>query len=185
MVGFATFDSEVHFYSLRPNQAQPQMLVVPDVEEPYCPPPGSLLAPLHSSRPLIDALLEQIPQMFAGTRILDGSGTAAIEAAVLALKVSATKPAVPTPPAIDTMPVTCLSVVMHTIFYCLFPGLPSTAACHSLLLFDLPICTAAWLAWWNHCWVIACLWKSGKWQTEHCSKWQQAGKAVIVICAGR
>ena len=43
--------------------------------------------PLHSSRHLVDALLEQIPRLFAANQTLDGCGTAAIEAAVQVLKV--------------------------------------------------------------------------------------------------
>lgn len=86
-VGFATFDSSVHFYAMRAGQSQPQMLVVPDVDEPFCPLPDSLLAPLRECRPLANGLLQQIPAMFAEARALDSCGVAAIEAAILALKV--------------------------------------------------------------------------------------------------
>ena len=86
-VGVATFDSSVHFYSLRASQAQPQMLVVPDVDAPYAPLPDSLVVPLQASRGLVDSLLHQIPRMFGETQVLDACTTAAIEAAVSALKV--------------------------------------------------------------------------------------------------
>jgi len=48
-VGFATFDNQIQFYSLRAGQAQPQMLVIPDAADPYCPLPQSLLAPLKAN----------------------------------------------------------------------------------------------------------------------------------------
>ena len=88
-MGVATFDSSVHFYSLRASQAQPQMLVVPDVDAPYAPLPGSLVVPLQASRGLVEALLHQIPRMFGETQVLDACATAAIEAAASALKVRA------------------------------------------------------------------------------------------------
>ena len=63
------------------------MLVVPDVDEPYCPLPGSLLGSLRDSRQVIDSLLAQIPGMFFESRILDSCGAAALEACIAALKV--------------------------------------------------------------------------------------------------
>ena len=52
-VGLATFDSAVHFYSLRSGLAAPAMLVVPDAERPFCPEPASLVVPLQASRALV------------------------------------------------------------------------------------------------------------------------------------
>lgn len=52
-VGVATFDSTVHFYSLRDGLGAPAMLVVPDAEHPFCPEPASLVVPLHASRALV------------------------------------------------------------------------------------------------------------------------------------
>ena len=53
LVGIATFDTTIHFYGLRPGQATPQMLVVPDADDPYCPAPAALLVPLHVARPTV------------------------------------------------------------------------------------------------------------------------------------
>ncbi len=53
-VAVVTFDSAVHFYSLRPEQSAFQMLVVPDAQQPYCPTAApSLIVPLHESRALV------------------------------------------------------------------------------------------------------------------------------------
>ena len=49
----ATFDSTIHFYSMRPGQAQPHMLVVPDVTDVYCPLSGNVVVNLKESRPLV------------------------------------------------------------------------------------------------------------------------------------
>ena len=56
-VGIATFDTAVHFYSLRPSQSQPQMLVVPDVADPYAPAAASLLCNVKASRQLVRKVL--------------------------------------------------------------------------------------------------------------------------------
>ncbi|KAK9832002.1 hypothetical protein WJX81_007680 [Elliptochloris bilobata] len=85
-VGVATFDSAVQFYSLRDGLAAPAMLVVPDAEHPFCPEPASLVVPLHASRALVEAALEQIPRMNADTKILDSCLGGAIEAAIEVLK---------------------------------------------------------------------------------------------------
>ena len=44
LVGVATFDSAVQFFRMRPGGLQPQMLVMPDVAEPYAPLPAGLVA---------------------------------------------------------------------------------------------------------------------------------------------
>ena len=91
-MGFATFDNQIQFYSLKPGQSQPQMLVVPDADEPYCPLPQSVVSSLSDCRSLAEGLLDQIPRIYAGTNHLDGCATAAIEACILALKVADLRP---------------------------------------------------------------------------------------------
>jgi protein transport protein SEC24 len=56
MVGFLTFDHTLHFYNLKPNQAQPQMLVVSDLEDPFIPSPNSLLVNLKESREVSESI---------------------------------------------------------------------------------------------------------------------------------
>ena len=80
-VGFVTFDTSVHFYSLKPKLRAPQMLVVPDINELFLPVPDELLVNLHESRPLIDKLLTSLPDMFAGTRAMEICLGPALEAA--------------------------------------------------------------------------------------------------------
>ena len=57
----ATFDSTVHFYSMRPGQAQPHMLVVPDVTDVYCPLAGNILVNLSQSRQLVSRGVGWVP----------------------------------------------------------------------------------------------------------------------------
>ena len=84
LVGICTFDSCAHFYKL--TGSSPQMLVVPDAEEPYSPLPAGLAVPLEAHRDAVDAVLKQIPEMFATNRHGAPAGTAAIKACVEALK---------------------------------------------------------------------------------------------------
>lgn len=86
MVCVATFDSTIHFYSMRPGQAQPHMLVVPDVTDVYCPLPGNVVVNLRESRALVANLLESIPKMFAGGQVSESCGGAALKSAIEALK---------------------------------------------------------------------------------------------------
>lgn len=66
-IGFVTFNSSVHFYNLKSSMNQPQMLVMPDTQEPFLPAPDDLLVNLKESRGLVDALLDQLPTMFEKT----------------------------------------------------------------------------------------------------------------------
>ncbi|RKP36450.1 Sec23/Sec24 trunk domain-containing protein [Dimargaris cristalligena] len=67
MVCFITVDSALHFYSLTPEGTEPQMLVVPDLDDPFLPYPNQLLVNLSECRPAIDALLSRLGEMFLGT----------------------------------------------------------------------------------------------------------------------
>ena len=49
----ATFDSTIHFYTLRATQTQPQMLVVPDIGDPYAPPAASIICNGKASRHVV------------------------------------------------------------------------------------------------------------------------------------
>uniref|UniRef100_A0A7S1CB04 Protein transport protein SEC24 n=1 Tax=Bicosoecida sp. CB-2014 TaxID=1486930 RepID=A0A7S1CB04_9STRA len=70
-VGFLTYDSTIHFYNLKSTLSAPQMLVVSDIAEPFLPVPDDLLVNLSDSRTVVDALLDSLPDMFAGTSIVE------------------------------------------------------------------------------------------------------------------
>jgi len=63
-VGFITFDTAVHYYSLRPGSNQAQMMVVGDLNELFVPAPDHLLADLKDSREAVEHLLDNLPTMF-------------------------------------------------------------------------------------------------------------------------
>ncbi|XP_029416751.1 protein transport protein Sec24A isoform X2 [Nannospalax galili] len=66
-IGFITFDSTVHFYSLQEGLSQPQMLIVSDIEDVFIPMPENLLVNLNESKELVQDLLKTLPQMFTKT----------------------------------------------------------------------------------------------------------------------
>lgn len=85
-VGVATFDASIHFYNISPSLAQPQMLIVPDVKDPYAPLPAGLAVPLPAARQHLGTLLEALPSMFQSNRVGDSAMGSAVKAAMLALK---------------------------------------------------------------------------------------------------
>ncbi|XP_078433802.1 protein transport protein SEC24 C-like [Wolffia australiana] len=86
MVGLATFDSTIHFYSLRRGSQQPLMLIVPDIQDVYTPLHSDIIVQLTECRQHLGQLLESIPSMFETNRISESAFGAATKAAFLALK---------------------------------------------------------------------------------------------------
>ncbi|GLC34598.1 hypothetical protein PLESTB_001244000 [Pleodorina starrii] len=83
LVGFITFDSSLHFYNLKSSLSQPQMLVVPELDDPFVPLPDDLLVNLRESRAVVDALLEALPNNFAGTAQVESAMGPALQAAFM------------------------------------------------------------------------------------------------------
>ena len=63
-VGIVTFDKEIHFYNLSPGLDQAQMLVMPDIEDPFVPLSEGLFVDPQESKGVITSLLSQLPNMF-------------------------------------------------------------------------------------------------------------------------
>ncbi|XP_041449743.1 protein transport protein Sec24C isoform X2 [Drosophila obscura] len=87
-VGFITYNSTVHFYNIKSNLAQPQMMVVGDVQEMFMPLLDGFLCDPEESAAVIDALMEEIPRMFADTKETETILYPAIQAGLEALKAS-------------------------------------------------------------------------------------------------
>ncbi|XP_044736103.1 protein transport protein Sec24C [Chrysoperla carnea] len=87
-VGFITYNKTVHFYNCKGNLAQPQMLVVGDVQEMFMPLLDGFLCDIEESEAVIDSLMEQIPIMFGDTRETETILYPAIQAGLEALKAS-------------------------------------------------------------------------------------------------
>ncbi|XP_047337442.1 protein transport protein Sec24-like At4g32640 [Impatiens glandulifera] len=86
MVGVATFDSTIHFYSLKRALQQPLMLIVPDIQDVYTPLETDVVVQLSECREHLEMLLESIPTMFQNNKTADSALGAAIKAAFLAMK---------------------------------------------------------------------------------------------------
>ncbi|GIL50904.1 hypothetical protein Vafri_6870 [Volvox africanus] len=86
MVAVATYDTTVHFYSVRSSGATPQMLVMSDVQDVFAPTSGKLLLGLEEHREQLKELLEALPGMWSSNRSNDNCAGAAIEAAIDLLK---------------------------------------------------------------------------------------------------
>lgn len=81
-VGFITVDSVLHFYSLGPEQADPQMLVVSDLDDVYLPQPEDLLCNLAESRGVVESLLGRLSEMFKDTKNVGSALGPALQAAI-------------------------------------------------------------------------------------------------------
>ena len=64
-VGFVTFDKAMHFYNLSANLDHAQMMVMPDIEDPFVPLSDGLFVDPEESKATITSLLTQLPQMFS------------------------------------------------------------------------------------------------------------------------
>lgn len=87
-VGFVTYSTAVHFYNINSNLAQPQMLVVSDVQDMFMPLLDGFLAHPSESAHVIDSLMAQIPTMFAETKETETLLGPAIQAGLEALKAA-------------------------------------------------------------------------------------------------
>ncbi|KAF2173671.1 hypothetical protein M409DRAFT_15948 [Zasmidium cellare ATCC 36951] len=64
-VGFVTFDREIHFYNVSPEQPAPQELVMSDLEEPFSPISNHyLFTDAAEAKSNIITLLQRLPTMF-------------------------------------------------------------------------------------------------------------------------
>ncbi|KAL5715392.1 Protein transport protein Sec24C [Ranunculus cassubicifolius] len=86
LVGFATFDSTIHFYNLKRILQQPLMLIVPDIEDVYTPLQTDVIVQLAECRQHLEQLLDSIPTMFQSNKVADSAFGAATKAAFLAMK---------------------------------------------------------------------------------------------------
>lgn len=64
-VGIVTFDKEMHFYNLSPSLQTAQMLVMPDLEDPFLPFSEGLFVDPAESKTVITSLLSSLPRMFS------------------------------------------------------------------------------------------------------------------------
>uniref|UniRef100_A0A8D0CFA7 SEC24 homolog D, COPII coat complex component n=1 Tax=Salvator merianae TaxID=96440 RepID=A0A8D0CFA7_SALMN len=87
-VGFVTYNKVLHFFNVKSNLAQPQMMVVTDVSEVFVPLLDGFLVNFEESRSVINNLLDQIPDMFADTNESETVFVPVIQAGMEALKAA-------------------------------------------------------------------------------------------------
>lgn len=80
-VAFITFDRSLHFYNLKAELDSAQMLVVPDIDEPFVPISDGLLADPWESRHVVEGLLDNLPSIFADNMASEAALGAAIRGA--------------------------------------------------------------------------------------------------------
>jgi protein transport protein SEC24 len=82
-VGFVTFDRDTHFYNCSPGLKEAQMLVMPDLEDPFVP-LGSdgLFVDPYESRSVIEGLLKRLPTLFSNVQNPEPALLSALNAAV-------------------------------------------------------------------------------------------------------
>ncbi|XP_060635002.2 protein transport protein Sec24D [Anolis sagrei] len=87
-VGFVTYNKVLHFFNVKSNLAQPQMMVVTDVGEVFVPLLDGFLVNFQESRSVINNLLDQIPEMFADSNESETVFAPVIQAGMEALKAA-------------------------------------------------------------------------------------------------
>eukprot|EP00042_Codosiga_hollandica_P047345 m.511602 g.511602 ORF g.511602 m.511602 type:complete len:1116 (-) comp57429_c0_seq1:250-3597(-) len=85
-VAIITYDKSVHFYNLSATLAQPQMLIVSDVDDVFLPLSQGIAVDPVASREMIETLLNQIPGMYSENKATEPVFGAAVQAAYLAAK---------------------------------------------------------------------------------------------------
>ncbi|KAI9673729.1 MAG: COPII coat Sec23p-Sfb3p heterodimer component [Trizodia sp. TS-e1964] len=84
-IGIITFDKEIHFYNLSAGLGQAQMMVMPDIEEPFVPLAEGLFVDPYESKDVITSLLAQLPGMFSHIKNPEPALLPTLNAALAAL----------------------------------------------------------------------------------------------------
>ncbi|KAJ2736348.1 COPII subunit [Coemansia sp. BCRC 34962] len=80
-VAFIAVDSSLHYFQVRPNGAEPQQLVVSDLDDIFLPSPTDLLLNLYECRQGIECLLSRLESMFKNNHSVGNALCPAILAA--------------------------------------------------------------------------------------------------------
>ncbi|XP_020863940.1 protein transport protein Sec24D isoform X1 [Phascolarctos cinereus] len=87
-VGFVTYNKVLHFFNVKSNLAQPQMMVVTDVAEVFVPLLDGFLVNYQESKAVIHNLLDQIPEIFADSNENETVFAPVVQAGMEALKAA-------------------------------------------------------------------------------------------------
>lgn len=91
-IGFVTFDKAMHFYNCNENLERAQMLVMPDIEDPFVP-LGSegLFVDPYRSKLIITSLLTQLPALFSHVKNPEPALLPTLESALSSLSATGGK----------------------------------------------------------------------------------------------
>lgn len=90
-VGIMTFDKDIHFYNLSSKLERAQMIVMPDLEEPFVPLSDGMFVDPVESKTVITDLLKSIPDMFTNIKNPEPALLPTLNAAVTALTATGGK----------------------------------------------------------------------------------------------
>ncbi|KAH8719475.1 Sec23/Sec24 family protein-like protein [Phaeosphaeriaceae sp. PMI808] len=90
-VGIVTYDKEMHFYNLSPGLQGAQMLVMPDLEDPFVPFSEGLFVDPAESQTVIKSLLTGLPKMFSEVKHPEPALLPTLNSAVAALAATGGK----------------------------------------------------------------------------------------------
>jgi len=90
-VGIVTFDKEIQFYNLSSDLITPQMMVMPDLEDPFVALATGLFVDPTESKSVITALLKALPNMFTHFQNPESALLPTLNAAVAALTATGGK----------------------------------------------------------------------------------------------
>ncbi|KKY30908.1 putative transport protein sec24 [Diaporthe ampelina] len=85
-VGFVTYDKEVHFYNCSAALEQAQMMIMPDIEDPFVPLSDGLFVDPQESKAVISSLLTRLPQMFSAIKNPEPALLSTLNSAVSSLE---------------------------------------------------------------------------------------------------
>ncbi|EQL03786.1 Sec23/Sec24 family protein [Ophiocordyceps sinensis CO18] len=90
-VGFMTYDKDIHFYNINPRLEQAQMMIMPDLEDPFVPLGEGLFVDPNESKALITSLLTRLPEMFSDIKNPEPALLAGLNSALAALETTGGK----------------------------------------------------------------------------------------------
>ncbi|CAM1509121.1 Fc.00g028600.m01.CDS01 [Cosmosporella sp. VM-42] len=85
-VGFVTYDKDIHFYNINPALDQAQMMIMPDLEDPFVPLSEGLFVDPYESKDVITSLLTRLPDMFSVIKNPEPALLATLNSALAALE---------------------------------------------------------------------------------------------------
>ncbi|KAM3507065.1 hypothetical protein MY10362_001992 [Beauveria mimosiformis] len=90
-VGFVTYDQDIHFYNINPGLDQAQMLIMPDLEDPFLPLGEGLFVDPYECKSTITSLLNRLPEMFSTVKNPEPAMLAALNSGLAALEATGGK----------------------------------------------------------------------------------------------